>query len=93
MKRIKMMLLSLALFAVVGGALAFKAKFRTDYCTAPLQANGTCGIACPALTASTTIGAQQQPFICTTTPNPQFDCSDGVHILDCFTSTQLTTNN
>jgi hypothetical protein len=32
MKRIKMMLLSLALFAVVGGALAFKAKFGQLLC-------------------------------------------------------------
>lgn len=34
MKKIKVMLLSLALFAVVGGALAFKAKFQDRYCTA-----------------------------------------------------------
>ena len=32
MKRIKIMLLSFALLAVVGGALAFKAKFSTFYC-------------------------------------------------------------
>jgi hypothetical protein len=32
MKKLKIMLLSLALFAVVGGALAFKARFTTDYC-------------------------------------------------------------
>ena len=34
MKKIKMMLLSLALFAVVGGALAFKAKYHLTFCTA-----------------------------------------------------------
>ena len=84
-----MMLLSLALFAVVGGALAFKAKFRTEYCTAPTQANGTCGVTCPALTISTTFGADQQPFLCTTTPNAQFDCTDGTKALNCFTSTKL----
>jgi hypothetical protein len=34
MKKVKIMLLSLALFAVVGGALAFKAKFGpTPWCT------------------------------------------------------------
>jgi hypothetical protein len=33
MQKVKMMLLSLALFAVVGGALAFKAKFHSTYCT------------------------------------------------------------
>jgi hypothetical protein len=32
MKKVKIMLLSLALFAVVGGALAFKAKFSNKYC-------------------------------------------------------------
>ena len=43
MKKIKIMLLSLALFAVVGGALAFKAKFQSDWCIAPLYGNGfTC---------------------------------------------------
>ena len=30
-----MMLLSLALFAVVGGALAFKAKYHATFCTEP----------------------------------------------------------
>jgi hypothetical protein len=33
MQKVKMMLLSLALFAVVGGALAFKAKFHSSFCT------------------------------------------------------------
>ena len=33
MQKVKMMLLSLALFAVVGGALAFKAKFTNTWCT------------------------------------------------------------
>lgn len=43
MKKIKIMLLSLALFAVVGGALAFKAKFSHDWCIAPSYGNGfTC---------------------------------------------------
>ena len=43
MKKVKIMLLSLALFAVVGAALAFKAKFRNDWCIAPEYGNGfTC---------------------------------------------------
>jgi hypothetical protein len=33
MKKVKIMLLSLALFAVVGGALAFKAKYNKSFCT------------------------------------------------------------
>jgi hypothetical protein len=32
MKKVKIMLLSLALFAVVGGALAFKAKYNRVFC-------------------------------------------------------------
>ena len=45
MKRIKFMLLSLTLLAVVGGALAFKAKFITPICTTTTVgagANPTC---------------------------------------------------
>jgi hypothetical protein len=43
MKKVKIMLLSLALFAVVGGALAFKAKFDKTWCFAPTYGNGfTC---------------------------------------------------
>jgi hypothetical protein len=87
MKRIKMMLLSLALFAVVGGALAFKARFQTQYCTAPTQDNGTCGVACAAFTKSTTINAQD--FFCTTTPFAG-GCKDSHNVvLTCNTSTQL----
>ena len=35
MKRVKLMLLSLSILAVVGGALAFTAKNAPFYCTAP----------------------------------------------------------
>lgn len=34
MKKVKLMLLSLTLFAVIGGALAFKAKFDQTWCVA-----------------------------------------------------------
>ena len=49
MKRIKLMLTSLALFAVVGGALAFKANFDQSFCTAFPDGTGTdaCLKACP----------------------------------------------
>ncbi len=50
MKRIKMMLLSLALFAVVGAALAFKARFTDTFCTA--IPNGTGIHACDAKACS-----------------------------------------
>ena len=33
MKKVKIMLLSIALLAIVGGALAFKAKFDATFCT------------------------------------------------------------
>ena len=35
MKKIKLMLLSLSILAVVGGALAFTLKDSDEYCTAP----------------------------------------------------------
>jgi hypothetical protein len=43
MKKLKFMLLSFALLAIVGGALAFKAKFQTLYCTTPSNPDGTEG--------------------------------------------------
>jgi hypothetical protein len=75
MKRIKFMLTSLALFAVVGGALAFKARFATSYCTAPTVANQACNIqTCPNLVVnSTTVGANAA-FVCTTLA-PNADCT------------------
>jgi hypothetical protein len=87
MKKIKFMLLSLSLYAVVGTTLAFKAMFWREYCIAPVQANGTCGVTCPALTNSTTIDAEE--FFCTTTPFAG-GCKDshGV-LLTCNTSIQL----
>ena len=48
------MLLSLALFAVVSGALAFKAKFKNNYCSTtatPVADNS--GLLCPIYAAST----------------------------------------
>ena len=48
MKRIKIMMLSLALFAVVGGALAFKTKFNQNFCYTIVDA-GTSATACHAL--------------------------------------------
>jgi hypothetical protein len=64
MKKIKFMLMSLALVAVVGGALAFKAKFDQTFCTtnAIQQANGvfTCSDATGArLTCPTSFDAKQ----------------------------------
>lgn len=50
MKKIKIMLLSLLLLAVVGGVLAFKAKFVRTYCTTLPIANGSGQLVCPTTT-------------------------------------------
>jgi len=70
MKRIKFMLSSLALVAVLAGALAFKAKYKVNYCTAAIPDILTCTqVACPNLVTSTTVGVPAgTPFVCTTTP-------------------------
>jgi hypothetical protein len=39
MKKVKIMLTAVALFAVVGAALAFNAKYSTKFCTAALVNN------------------------------------------------------
>lgn len=56
MKRVKIMLMSFALLAVVAGALAFKAKFVSDYCTTTAVQNAQGQFTCPA------------GNLCTTTP-------------------------
>ncbi len=78
MKKIKIMLLSLALFAIVGGALAFKAKFDVDYCTTVTNSsfictNGSGGVRkCPNPMFDKVPSAQSGfPFYCyTITNNP-----------------------
>lgn len=61
MKKVKVMLLSLLVFAVVGGALAFKAKFDQEFCTAPAVALGggvfVCPVFCPNYVQNSTIVA------------------------------------
>jgi hypothetical protein len=42
MKKIKIMLISLALFAGVGGTIAFKAKFTQIYCISPVDSSWFC---------------------------------------------------
>jgi len=91
MKKLKIMLLSLALFAVVGGALAFKAKFLVNYCTTDIPGGGlTCAdVNCPIFTNSTTLGASV--FKCYTTPKPDVPnnqkCTN-----HCISSTTLRFN-
>jgi hypothetical protein len=87
MKRVKMMLTAVAIFAVVGGALAFKAKSNTHYCTAALV-NEQCPIdnLCPnnfgtgkATTTGTKYCFRAQPGSCLSTTT-------------CTTSDFLTTD-
>lgn len=84
-----MMLVSLLILSLVGGALAFKAKFVADYCTTPVRIvdkiyvctapNGTV-LKCPNLvTAVTAIAASGENAWCTTT-KPVAGCKDN---LDC----------
>ncbi|NII25836.1 hypothetical protein HB364_12125 [Pseudoflavitalea sp. X16] len=77
MKKIKFMLLSLSLVAVVGGALAFKAKFDGSYCVAGLPAVGTCGQVgkfCPNEIDFVTMTNAGGDFFCTTTPDANGNC-------------------
>jgi len=62
------MLLSLALFAVGGGAMAYKSKFILGYCTTDIPGGGLiCAqVTCTVLTFSTTNMATD--FKCYTTP-------------------------
>ena len=46
MKKVKIMLLSLALIAVVGGALAFKSKLGSTFCTAPAYGSSSTQFYC-----------------------------------------------
>lgn len=68
MKKIRIMLLSLAVLAVVGGALAFKAKGSLQLCTS-LPINGVCPAnqTCPNFVGATTV--QPTIWVCTTTTN------------------------
>jgi hypothetical protein len=50
MKKVKLMLLSLSVLSVVGGALAFTAKTGTQYCTTIVDQISDCaGLPCPNL--------------------------------------------
>jgi hypothetical protein len=95
MKKIKFMLLSLTLVAVIGAALAFKAKFGNVWCitTAKLSANGlyTCtNPVCGTTYANNIASTVNQPLpglttFCSTRTNGlspvQFDiCTDAVGV-------------
>lgn len=92
MKKVKIMLLSLLVLAVAGGALAFKAKFNKSYCTTfPIDDGAGLLICpnttiCPELQNSTTInGFGNGEFLCIT-PKP-----NGVNCNQITTCRTLTT--
>jgi hypothetical protein len=65
MKQIKIMLTSIAIIGVVGGALAFKAKnFGVQYCKGAAFVVGQPTGACPNVVFSTTLDATT-PFYAT----------------------------
>lgn len=92
MRKIKIMLMSLLVLAVVGGALAFKAKFQKIYCTAPVPASGSClNVKCPNVVESTTEGGTQN--FCYTVPPAGLGCNPGGVARDCITIPTLFTEN
>ncbi|OQP54340.1 hypothetical protein A4H97_22930 [Niastella yeongjuensis] len=67
MKKVKIMLMSMALIAVVGGALAFKAKYTQRYCTTLASPAGFCkDLACPNGPFSPSTTGSGSNVICTT---------------------------
>lgn len=76
MKRIKVMLMSMLLLAVVGGALAFKAKFDKSFCTTTPAAGNTCPNLClPTPLANTTTTIVGGVALCTTLVPGGGDCA------------------
>jgi len=76
MKKAKIMLTSLAILAVVGGALAFKAHRQSSYCVVtnltPAAAGITTTLNCNSFVASTSVGAQVLSY---EIPTTGIDCS------------------
>ncbi|WP_207513133.1 hypothetical protein [Longitalea luteola] len=67
MKKVKIMLLSLGLLAVVGAALAFKARYSADYCTAASVNNACVNLACPNTAFARTTTNSGTTIFCTVT--------------------------
>ena len=96
MKKFKIMLLSFAILAVVGGALAFKAstKFTFDYCvtnTVPTPLGFTCPDEIDACLEAPAVKStnfdQLGVFTCTTLKPQGVDCAD---ITTCNIRTKTT---
>jgi hypothetical protein len=78
MKKIKIMLLSLSILAVVGGALAFTVKIGNPFCVATTTSSTTCPTDCPDLAKIKTT-TDPNVYLCTTTTSgiPGSECTSG----------------
>lgn len=92
MRKIKIMLFSLLVLGVIGGALAFKVKFNKIYCTSTIPAGGVCNVTCPNMVASTTLNGIIN--LCYTTPLVAGDgCKPKGFALNCqITARAFRTN-
>lgn len=79
MKRVKLMLVSLSVLAVVGGALAFNTKGSNKFCTA-LPDNGACPNSCPNFNSKGLATTGVTKAMCTTFTSGSTDtpCSSAV---------------
>jgi hypothetical protein len=100
MKKMKIMLLSFALLAIVGAALAFRAKGETAFCTADVEPSGAlCKVdgvstnankACPIRINLTTQAGTETPRFtyCYTTPVAgRTDCLNAAGSADLLCTT------
>jgi hypothetical protein len=88
MKKVKLMLLSLSILAVVGGALAFTARSGITYCTAPtVNELNQCNTTCPDPAKLNVTG---EVWICTTPTSldAAHPCERDGAALPCNTSIQ-----
>lgn len=90
MKKLKVLLLSFTIVAVVGAALAFKAKDTNSYCTAPTDPGAT---PCPTTKSCPNLITNQKictsgTFVCTANPGVDGSCSG----INCVASAQLCAN-
>lgn len=88
MKKLKIMLLSLALFAVVGGALAFKAKFSTEFCTTDWNGRACVLETCPDFIENQILKVGT-PVICTEIA-PNEDCTTPQGVVQCADAPSTT---
>lgn len=87
MKKIKIMLLSLVLFAVIGGALAFKAKRGNRYyCLITTNLN-IAGVTCPTMINNLTADPEADFWYYTT---PYVFVVDEQVYTQCFTPQSIT---